>query len=102
MCVQLKTEVYQVTGHWNHLWSVDVTTNEETRVWSGQFETVDREESSPVRLMNVFTKRSDFTSRCHFDTTKDPFSLNTSGFELVKLTGKGLHLEDESKKIEEP
>lgn len=67
MSVELETEVDQVFRNLDHLGSVDITTNEESRVRSRQLETVDREQSSPISLVNILSEGGDLSSGSHLD-----------------------------------
>ena len=66
MRVEMEAETHQTSSYNSHFRPVDITSKQDTRVWSGEFESVDREESSPVCFMDVFTERSDFSCRSHF------------------------------------
>ena len=99
MSVELETKVDEVLGNSDHLGSVDVSTNQEPRVWSGQLESVDTEQSSPVRLVNVLSKRSDLSGGSHLNT---PVISTNLRLNRQKLTRMGRHLEDGSRRTEEP
>jgi hypothetical protein len=63
--VQLETEVDEVGGDDGHFWSRDVTTEKEATVGSGELEAVDREEGSPVGLVDILAERGDLTGGSH-------------------------------------
>jgi hypothetical protein len=63
--VQLETEVDEVGGDNGHLGSRDVTTEKETTVGTGELEAVDREEGSPVGLVDILAERGNFTGGSH-------------------------------------
>ena len=68
MGVELEAKVNQVLSDDEHLGSVDVSTDQETRVGSRELESVDRKQSSPVGLVDVLSESSDLTGRSHLDT----------------------------------
>lgn len=66
MCIEVEAESHQVGSHDRHFWPVDISAEQDARMGSGKLEAIDRQESGPVCLVDIFAKRGDFTGRSHF------------------------------------
>lgn len=82
MGVEMEAKTHEVSSDDGHLWTADVTTKEDTRVWTRKLEAIDRQQSGPVSLVHILSERSDLSCRSHLCITSATLTQASSSTRI--------------------